>query len=114
MLKHASAFPLFGIPFILILFTMVSSAQEAKMNEVEIGTVTDYYTHLHVATIAVTSEELHVGDEIHILGHTTDLSLKVNSIQLNHKQIDTALPGQVIGIKCETRARVHDHVYVVH
>ena len=84
------------------------------MNEVEIGTVTDYYTHLHVATIAVTGEELHVGDEIHILGHTTDLALKVNSIQLNHKQIDTALPGQVIGIKCEDRARAHDHVYVVH
>ena len=84
------------------------------MNEVEVGTVTDYITHLHVATIEVTGEELHVGDEVHILGHTTDLSLKVNSIQLNHKQIDTALPGQEIGVKCENRVRAHDHVYVIH
>jgi putative protease len=105
---------LFGIPVYFILFYVTDTTQEATMSEVEVGRVTDYYTHLHVAAVEVTGEELHVGDEIHILGHTTDLMLKINSMQLNHKQIDTALPGQVIGIKCEDRVRAHDHVYVVH
>ncbi len=84
------------------------------MNEQEIGTVTDYYTHVHVIAVEVTGGELNVGDEIHIVGHTTDLNVTVNSMELNHKHVDKALRGQVVGIRCEERVRPHDHVYVVH
>ena len=84
------------------------------MTEQEIGKVTDYYTHVHVMAVEVTGDELKVGDEVHVVGHTTDLTFKVNSLQLNHKQVDKALPGQVVGVRCEERVRPHDHVYVVH
>lgn len=36
------------------------------MTEKQIGTVTHYYNHLHVAGVLVTDGELHIGDKIHI------------------------------------------------
>ena len=83
------------------------------MSEVEVGRVVDYFTHVNVVAIEITGDELCVGDTIHILGHTTDLELKVNSIQLEHHQIERARRGQVVGVKCEDRTRVHDKVFKV-
>ena len=42
-----------------------------------IGVVTHYYSHPSVATIRLELGTLRVGDEIHIRGHTTDFSQKV-------------------------------------
>ena len=36
------------------------------MNETKIGTVTHYFTHLHVAAVEIVDGELHIGDTIHI------------------------------------------------
>ena len=52
------------------------SAQPAPPEE-RIGVVTHYYSHLSVATIRVESGTLRVGDVVHIRGHTTDFSQKV-------------------------------------
>ena len=41
------------------------------MIEKEIGKVTHYYNHLHVATVRITDGELYIGDVIHIEGHTS-------------------------------------------
>ncbi len=50
------------------------------MTETKIGTVTHYYTHLHVATVAIDDGELHTGDTIHIKGHTSDFIQKIDSM----------------------------------
>ncbi|MCX7847862.1 MAG: translation elongation factor-like protein [bacterium] len=83
------------------------------MAEILIGTVVDYFTHVQVAAIEITADELRLGDTIHILGHTTDLTFPVTSLQLEHHSIERAVPGQVVGVKCEERARKHDKVYKV-
>ncbi|MCM8818636.1 MAG: EF-Tu/IF-2/RF-3 family GTPase [Candidatus Omnitrophica bacterium] len=83
------------------------------MKEIEIGKVVHYYTKIGVAAIKVISGELRKGDEIHIKGHTTDFSQKVESMQKEHKEIEVALPGDDIGIKVNEHAREGDIVYKV-
>ncbi len=83
------------------------------MADVLIGKVVDYFTHVEVVAVEITAGELNAGDTIHILGHTTDLTIPVASLQLEHHTIERAVVGQVVGIKCEERARKHDLVYKV-
>ena len=84
------------------------------MTEKIIGNVTHYYNDLHVATVKVTDGELHLGDTIHIEGHTSDLTQKIGSMELEHQSIEVAKPGDVVGIATDEYVREHDTVYVVH
>jgi putative protease len=79
------------------------------MSEEKIGTVSHYYGHIGVATV-VLEGPLKVGDTIHIKGHTSDFTQKVDSIQIEHKNVDRAGPGDSIGIRVAEHARVHDTV----
>lgn len=83
------------------------------MAETEIGVVSHYFGHINVAGIDITSGELKAGDKIHIVGHTTDFIQEVASIQIEHDQVETAKPGDSIGIKVSDRVREHDKVYLV-
>jgi putative protease len=80
--------------------------------EEEIGRVTDYFAKISVAGIDLTSK-LRVGETIHIRGHTTDLELVVESLQVEHDQVEEAGAGDKIGIKVGDRCRNGDHVYRV-
>ena len=82
------------------------------MPEVEIGRVSDFFARPVVAGIELTAP-LKVGDLIHILGHTTDLELTVDSMQVNNVNVTEASPGQAIGIKVPDRVRRGDRVYKV-
>jgi len=82
-------------------------------NEKEIGRVMHYYTKLGVAAIDLTSGDLKVGDEIHILGHTTDFNQRVDSMQIEHQSISEAKKGDSIGIKVKEHVRENDVVYKV-
>ena len=80
--------------------------------EEEIGRVSDYFARVGVAGVDLTGK-LRVGDTIHVKGHTTDLEQIVESIQIEHDQVEEAGPGDKIGIKVQDRCRGGDHVYRV-
>ncbi len=80
--------------------------------EEEIGRVTDYFAKIGVAGIDLTGK-LRVGESIHIRGHTTDLEQVVDSMQIEHEQVEEAGAGDKIGIKVSDRCRNGDHVYRV-
>ncbi len=82
------------------------------MAEQLVGTVSHYYGELGVAGIEL-SGELKVGDTIHVLGHTSDFTQTVDSIQIEHETVESAKAGDPIGVKVNERARVHDQVFVV-
>ena len=84
------------------------------MSETKIGTVTHYFTDLHVATVEIADGELHTGDMIHIKGHTSDFMQKISSMELEHEAADVAKPGDNVGIEMLEYTREHDSVYVVH
>ena len=81
------------------------------MKEKEIGYVSKYFGQISVAAIEITAEELNIGDTIHIKGHTTDLNMEVNSIQIEHETVETAKKGDSIGIKVTEKARRKDKVF---
>ena len=82
------------------------------MAEKEIGKVTHYFSKIRVAGIEL-SDELTVGDTILIKGATTYFQQKVESMQLEHKDVDRAGKGDHVGIKVVEHAREHDIIYKV-
>ncbi len=82
------------------------------MPEVEIGKVGDFFAKPVVAGIELTAG-LKVGDRIHIKGHTTDMELTVDSMQIDNAPVAEAKAGDSIGIKISDRARRGDTVYKV-
>jgi GTPase len=84
------------------------------MTEKKIGNVTHYYTDLNVATVMITDGELHLGDMIHVEGHTSDFLQKIGSMELDHHSVEVAKPGDIVGIATDKYAREHDIVSIVH
>lgn len=82
------------------------------MPEKAIGNVSDFFAHPVVAGIELTGT-LKVGDTIHIKGHTTDMELTVNSMQINNVDVTEAKKGDSVGIKVSERVRQGDTVYKV-
>ena len=82
------------------------------MNEKKIGTVSHYYKKIGVAVINV-EDTLTVGDTIHIKGNATNLTQKLESMQIDHKNIEQANEGDIIGIKVKEYTRENDVVYKV-
>lgn len=80
------------------------------MREEKVGSVSHYYGEIGVAGITMTGY-LHVGDTIHIKGHTSNFTQTVDSMQLDHSQIDSAEAGDQIGVRVTDRVRIHDEVF---
>ena len=78
-----------------------------------IGVVTHYFGHLSVAIVRLKSGTLRVGDVIHICGHTTDFSQKVESLEVNHAPATEVGSNVEFGLKVVEHAREHDVVYKV-
>lgn len=82
------------------------------MAETPIGKVSDFFSRPVVAGIDLTAP-VKVGDKIHILGHTTDIELVVESMQINNADVNEAKAGDSVGIKVSERVRGGDAVYKV-
>jgi len=82
------------------------------MPEVEIGKVSDFFARPVVAGIELTAE-LNLGDKIHIAGHTTDLELTVDSMEINNVPVTKSKAGDSVGIKVTERVRRGDTIYKV-
>ncbi|MBN1643793.1 MAG: translation elongation factor-like protein [Dehalococcoidales bacterium] len=82
------------------------------MAEVLIGTVNDFFARPVVAGVELTAP-LKVGDTIRIKGHTTDLTLVVESMQIDNVNVTEAAAGKSVGIKVTDRVRKTDVVYKV-
>jgi translation elongation factor EF-Tu-like GTPase len=81
------------------------------MEEKKIGEVIKYFAKIGVAAIRLSEGSLKVGESIHIVGHTTDVTQAIDSMQIENKSVQEAGPGADIGIKIKDRVREHDVVY---
>jgi putative protease len=82
----------------------------SEENIVKIGRVTHFFTKICVAVIEL-SEPLSVGDKIVFKGPTTDFEQPVESMQIEHKNLQKAKAGQSIGLKVVQRVKENDMVY---
>lgn len=76
----------------------------------KIGTISHFFSHINVAVIEL-SGTIKVGDGIQIQGATTDFTQKVDSMQIEHKNVQEAKKGQSIGLKVKDRVREGDEVF---
>ena len=82
------------------------------MPEVEIGKVSEFFARPVVAGIQLTAS-LKLGDRIHIKGHTTDIEVTIESMQINNVDVKEAKAGDAVGVKLTDRVRRGDAVYKV-
>ena len=78
--------------------------------EKPIGEVTHYFSKIGVMAVDL-SDNLTVGETIHVKGHTTDVVVSVDSMQVEHEAVPKAGPGDSIGIKVGEKVRPGDKVF---
>ena len=83
-------------------------AEEKKL----VGKVTHYFTNIGVAVVEL-EDALKVGDEISIEGATTKFTQKVESMQIEHENVEEAKKGDSVGMKVIDRVREGDQVFKV-
>jgi putative protease len=80
--------------------------------DILIGKVTHYYNRISVAVVELVGE-LCVGEHIAILGHTTEFTQPVESLEIEHHKIEKAGAGQEVALKVWEAVRAGDLVYKV-
>jgi len=87
-------------------------SEEKKYGKL-IGKITHYFSNIDVGVIDL-SAPLAEGDEIRIVGgEATDFNQKVDSIQVNHKEVKKAKKGDSVGLKVSEKVREGYSVYKV-
>lgn len=77
---------------------------------IEIGHITHFFSKINVAVIELTLP-LSAGDHILVKGPSTDFDQKVESMQIERKEIHRAEGGQNVGLKLAQLAKEKDVVY---
>jgi translation elongation factor EF-1alpha len=80
--------------------------------EIRIGEVTHYYNHIGVAVLELT-DELKVGDTIHIQGANTEFTQPVTSLEIEHQKVESVEPGTEVALKVDQRVRRGDRIFKV-
>jgi len=75
-----------------------------------VGKVTHYYVKIGVAVVELQAP-INVGDKVLIKGSSTNFEQLVESMQIEHKDVQRAEAGQSIGLKVKERVRENDLVY---
>lgn len=82
----------------------------SEENVVEVGCIAHFFPKISVAVVELTGT-LKVGDHIFIKGPTTDFEQNVDSMQIEHKNLDKAEAGQNIGLKVVQTVKEKDRIY---
>ena len=77
---------------------------------IEIGHISHFFSKIKVAVIELTLP-LSIGNSILVKGPSTDFEQKVESMQIDRKEILRAEGGQSVGLKFLQFAREKDVVY---
>lgn len=77
-----------------------------------VGKVTHFFTNISVALIELT-DILKVGDTLSFEGSTSNFEQKVDSMQIDRKDVPQAKKGDAVGIKVKERVRPGDQVFKV-
>lgn len=83
------------------------------MPEKLIGKVVHYFDKISVAVIKVDRDSLNVGDTIHFLQGERDFTQTVDSLQVDHTQIESIIAGQEAGVRVIQPVKTGDAVYKV-
>ena len=78
----------------------------------KIGVVTHYYGNIGVAIVALTGK-LSKGDKVKFEGGKTEFEQTIESMQIEHKEIDSAKKGDIVGVKVNEKVNDGAEVYLM-
>lgn len=82
------------------------------MEKKPVGKVAHFFNKISVAIIEL-EDELNIGDKISIEGKHGAFEQTVDSMQIEHKTVETAKAGEAIGLKVSERAGEGDQVFKI-
>ncbi len=86
----------------------------AKEKKLYVGEVVKFYPRISVAEVKIVDNTIKVGDTIHIIGKKTGVvRQKVESMQIDGKNIQETQRGDMIGLKTVEKVRPGDKVYLI-
>jgi putative protease len=77
----------------------------------QVGEVTHVYSKIGVAIVKF-SKAVSVGETLHFKGHGDDFSQAIDSMQINHQQVEKVKKGDEAGIKVGDKVHEGDLVYL--
>jgi hypothetical protein len=77
-----------------------------------IGTVTHYYSRIGVAVLELEAP-LKMGDRLLFLGHTSEFSQPVGSMEIDHRKVQEVGAGAEVAVKVIRRVRRGDQVFSI-
>lgn len=84
---------------------------KAEIKEKVLGKVDHFFDKISVAAVKVAAP-FKVGDILHIKGHTTNFTERLESMQINHHDVQQVKKGDDVGIKVKDFVREHDIIYL--
>lgn len=75
-----------------------------------VGNVTHYFNHSGVAVVDLIAP-VRKGDNVHFVGYTTDFGQIIASMEIDHRSVTDAFPGDDLAVKVESRVRSGDRIY---
>ncbi|AKM82809.1 TPA: translation elongation factor-like protein [Candidatus Berkelbacteria bacterium] len=81
-------------------------------NSNPIGVITHYYSQIGVGIVEL-KQNLKVGEQVKIKGSSTDFDQTIDSIQIDHKEVEEAKKGEIVGLKVNDKVREGDEIYSV-
>jgi translation initiation factor IF-2 len=82
------------------------------MADKQIGKVTHYFDKVGVAIIQLQKgATLKKGDKVQIKGNNTDFTQTVNSLQLDHQDVETVKAGDDFGLKVDQKVHEGNQIY---
>ncbi len=82
------------------------------MTGIRVGEVTHFFDRINVAAIQL-SRSLHKGDQVHFLGHGSDFTQEVTSMQIEHESVEEAAAGQEIAMRVSKTVKPHTSVFLI-
>jgi translation initiation factor IF-2 len=83
------------------------------MPEEQVGVIIKFFSKPSVAAVEVMGGGIKKGDLLHYIGHTTDFTEQIGSLEIDNKAVEEAQAGALVGIKVKERVRENDKVYKV-
>ena len=77
-----------------------------------VGVVREYFRKPQVAAVEILRGRVKIGDNVRFRGYTTDFTQRIESMQINHRDIPEAVKGDFVGILVTERVRGNDHMFL--
>ena len=99
---------------IIVLYFLYYPAKGkgVKRMDYKIGNITHYFDKISVAVLEL-SDTLTVGEKIKIDNHGEEFTMTVESMQIEHEEIQEAKKGQSVGMKVTQPVKPGAQVYRV-